>query len=86
MGSGFIKICTYFPDPLKAWANGHEWAKRPALAAGIGFRKTARPAEEFRRSAPFGPAEAAHRAGHQASVSSSITGANLSANWALTEM
>jgi hypothetical protein len=35
---------------------------------------------------PFGPAEAAHRAGHQASVSSSITGANLSANWALTEM
>ena len=37
MGSGFIKICTYFPYPLKAWVNGHEWAKRQALAAGIGF-------------------------------------------------
>jgi hypothetical protein len=37
MGSGFIKICTYFPYPLKAWVNGHEWAERQALAAGIGF-------------------------------------------------
>jgi hypothetical protein len=37
MGGGFIKICTYFPYPLKVWVNGHEWAKRQALAAGIGF-------------------------------------------------
>ena len=37
MGGGFIKICTYFPYPLKAWVNGHEWAKRQALEAGIGF-------------------------------------------------
>ena len=37
MGRGFIKICTYFPYPVKAWVNGHEWAKRQALAAGIGF-------------------------------------------------
>ena len=37
MGSGFIKICTYFPYPVKAWVNGHEWAKRQALSAGIGF-------------------------------------------------
>jgi hypothetical protein len=37
MGSGFIKICTYFPYPVKVWVNGHEWAKRQALAAGIGF-------------------------------------------------
>ena len=37
MGSGFIKICTYFPYPVKAWVNGHEWAKRQAAAAGIGF-------------------------------------------------
>jgi Carboxylesterase family len=37
MGSGFIKICTYFRYPVKAWVNGHEWAKRQALAAGIGF-------------------------------------------------
>jgi hypothetical protein len=37
MGGGFIKICTYFPYPLKAWVNGHEWAKRQALADGLGF-------------------------------------------------
>ena len=37
MGSGFIKICSYFPYPVKAWCNGHEWAKRQAAAAGIGF-------------------------------------------------
>jgi hypothetical protein len=37
MGPGFIKICTYFPYPVKVWLNGHEWAKRQALAAGIGF-------------------------------------------------
>jgi len=37
MGPGFIKICTYFPYPMKIWLNGHEWAKRQAIAAGIGF-------------------------------------------------
>jgi hypothetical protein len=37
MGPGFIKICTYFPYPVKVWVNGHEWAKRQALAAGTGF-------------------------------------------------
>jgi hypothetical protein len=37
MGSGFIKICTYFPYPVKAWVNGHEWAKRRALQAGLTF-------------------------------------------------
>jgi hypothetical protein len=37
MGPGFIKICTYFPYPVKVWLNGHEWAKRQAAAAGIGF-------------------------------------------------
>ncbi|MGH7732506.1 MAG: hypothetical protein ACREOE_02100, partial [Gemmatimonadales bacterium] len=42
MGSGFIKICSYFPYPVKARVNGHEWARRQALAAGIGF--TALPA------------------------------------------
>jgi hypothetical protein len=36
-GSSFIKICTYFPYPIKVWVNGHEWAKRQATAAGIGF-------------------------------------------------
>jgi hypothetical protein len=36
-GVGFIKICTYFPYPAKVWVNGHEWAKRQATAAGIGW-------------------------------------------------
>jgi hypothetical protein len=37
VGGGFIKICTYFPYPVKAWVNGHEWAKRQALAEGLPF-------------------------------------------------
>ncbi|CAA9212195.1 MAG: FIG00662268: hypothetical protein [uncultured Acidimicrobiales bacterium] len=36
-GPGFIKICTYFPYPIKVWVNGHEWAKRQATKAGLGF-------------------------------------------------
>ena len=36
-GPGFIKVCSYFPYPLKVWLNGHEWAKRQATHAGIGF-------------------------------------------------
>lgn len=37
-GPGFIKICTYFPYPAKVWLNGHEWAKRQAVRAGIPFQ------------------------------------------------
>ena len=41
MGRGlrpaFIKVCAYFPYPAKIWVNGHEWAKRQAIKAGIGF-------------------------------------------------
>jgi len=36
-GAAFIKVCAYFPYPVKVWVNGHEWAKRQASAAGIGF-------------------------------------------------
>jgi len=36
-GPAFIKICTYFPYPIKVWLNGHEWAKRQAAKAGIEF-------------------------------------------------
>lgn len=36
-GPGFIKVCAYFPYPVKVWVNGHEWAKRQATHAGIGF-------------------------------------------------
>jgi hypothetical protein len=36
-GPAFIKVCAYFPYPVKVWVNGHEWAKRQATAAGIGF-------------------------------------------------
>jgi hypothetical protein len=36
-GPGFIKIATYFPYPMKVWVNGHEFAKRQCVKAGIGF-------------------------------------------------
>ena len=36
-GPAFVKICAYFPYPVKIWINGHEWAKRQAVHAGIGF-------------------------------------------------
>ncbi len=36
-GPAFIKVCAYFPYPIKVWVNGHEWAKRQATRAGIGF-------------------------------------------------
>src|SRR4051794_1063464 len=36
-GPAFVKICAYFPYPAKIWVNGHEWAKRQATHAGIGF-------------------------------------------------
>ncbi|HZO66940.1 MAG TPA: hypothetical protein VFB74_18225 [Kribbellaceae bacterium] len=38
-GLAFIKICAYFPYPGKIWFNGHEWAKRQAVKAGLGFRE-----------------------------------------------
>jgi len=36
-GAAFIKVCAYFPYPIKVWVNGHEWAKRQCAQAGIGF-------------------------------------------------
>jgi hypothetical protein len=36
-GPAFIKVCAYFPYPMKIWVNGHEWAKRQATRAGIEF-------------------------------------------------
>ena len=36
-GPGFIKICAYFPYPVKIWVNGHEWARRQLSRAGTGF-------------------------------------------------
>ena len=40
-GPGFIKICSYFPYPMKVWVNGHEWAKRQATRAGVAYRELA---------------------------------------------
>ena len=37
MGPAFIKVCAYFPYPIKVWVNGHEHAKCQAARAGIGF-------------------------------------------------
>jgi hypothetical protein len=39
IGPAFVKVCAYFPYPIKIWVNGHEWAKRQAGKAGIGFRE-----------------------------------------------
>src|SRR5205823_5813951 len=36
-GPAFIKLCSYAPYPLWCCANGHEWAKRQLVKAGIGF-------------------------------------------------
>jgi hypothetical protein len=36
-GPFFIKFSTYFPYTAKLCLNGHEWAKRQAAKAGIGF-------------------------------------------------
>jgi len=36
-GPAFIKICSYFPYPIKVWVNGHEWAEQQARAHGLGF-------------------------------------------------
>src|SRR5208337_1414773 len=36
-GPAFVKVCAYFPYPMKIWLNGHEWAKRQAAKAGIKF-------------------------------------------------
>src|SRR5215208_5494405 len=36
-GPFFLKFSTYFPYTAKLCLNGHEWAKRQAAKAGIGF-------------------------------------------------
>jgi len=36
-GPFFVKFCGYFPYTGKLCLNGHEWAKRQATMAGIGF-------------------------------------------------
>src|SRR5260370_27226017 len=36
-GPGFIKVCAYFPYPVKVWLNGPEHSRRAAAAAGGRF-------------------------------------------------
>jgi hypothetical protein len=36
-GPCFIKLCTYAPFTGRLYVNGHEWAKRQATKAGIGY-------------------------------------------------
>jgi hypothetical protein len=36
-GPFFLKFCSYFPYNAKLCLNGHEWAKRQAAKAGVGF-------------------------------------------------
>jgi hypothetical protein len=35
-GAGFIKICAYFPYPVKIWVNGHEWPSGRRCPRGSG--------------------------------------------------
>lgn len=37
-GRAFVKACCYAPYPLWLCLNGHEWAKRQAEQAGVGFK------------------------------------------------
>jgi len=36
-GPFFVKFCSYFPYHAKLCLNGHHWAQRQAVKAGIGF-------------------------------------------------
>jgi hypothetical protein len=40
-GPCFVKVCTYFPYPMKLWCNGHQWVKRQLDARGIGYQSLA---------------------------------------------
>ena len=51
-GPAFVKIGSYFPYPIKVWLNGHEWAKRQATQAGIGWTAAG---ERVRRAATTRP-------------------------------
>jgi hypothetical protein len=42
-GGAFIKICAYFPYPVKVWVNGHEWA-----AAGQSWDRVHRAVQRVR--------------------------------------
>ena len=46
-GPGFIKICAYFPYPIKIWLNGHHWTQRQAAQAGIGVTPLAAGSNSF---------------------------------------
>ena len=42
-GAFYIKFCGYFPYTGQIYLNGHEYAKRQCLKAGIGFNVQAGP-------------------------------------------
>ena len=48
-GPAFVKIGSYFPYPIKVWLNGHEWAKRQATKAGIGWTAAGERVRRLRR-------------------------------------
>ena len=49
-GPAFIKVCAYFPYPIKIWVNGHEWAKRQATKAGHRVHRAVQRVRHLRRS------------------------------------
>jgi hypothetical protein len=36
-GPAFVKVCAYFPYPVKVWLNGHEHSEQASASAGAGF-------------------------------------------------
>jgi hypothetical protein len=62
-GPCFVKVCTYFPYPMKLWCNGHEWVKRQLDARGIGYQSLANGFAACQD--PAGLQQLADRLGHQ---------------------
>ena len=64
-GPFFLKFCSYFPYNAKLCLNGHEWAKRQAAKAGIGFTALDNGVRRLRRpgrgAGDLRPARPGHR-------------------------
>ena len=49
-GPAFVKVCAYFPYPMKVWVNGHEWAKRQATQGRHRVHRAVQRVRHLRRS------------------------------------
>jgi len=76
-GPAFVKVCAYFPYPIKIWLNGHEYAKRAAAAAGIGFHRAGQRVRRHRRPGRAATHLRGFGAGHDPGVLPSTGGPGL---------